>query len=170
MSRSVRWSRDSRDDLAAVILEVRKNFGSRTAKKVIARFREAERIIADNPYIGTADADNPPFRVLHSKHSRIFYVVEEDIYIVAVWDNRQDDIRIAPMLKRRRYQKNMQDKRTRFLKYLMVLSLSVAAVCAVNFFMLDSWTLRHALVGLLIGEPLSLVAAAFLVRLDERGN
>lgn len=64
----------------------------------------------------------------------------------------------------------MQDKRTRFLKYLMVLSLSVAAVCAVNFFMLDSWTLRHALLGLLIGEPLSLVAAAFLVRLDERGN
>ena len=80
MSRSVRWSRESRDDLAAVILEVRKNFGSRTAKKVVARFREAERIIADNPYIGTADADNPPFRVLHSKHSRIFYVVEEDIY------------------------------------------------------------------------------------------
>lgn len=103
MSRSVRWSRESRDDLAAVILEVRRNFGSRTAKKVVARFREAERIIADNPYIGTADADNPPFRVLHSKHSRIFYVVEEDIHIVAVWDNRQDDIRIAPMLKRRRY-------------------------------------------------------------------
>lgn len=64
----------------------------------------------------------------------------------------------------------MQDKRTRFLKYLMVMSLSVAAVCAVNFFMLDSWTLGHALVGLLIGEVLSLVAAAFLVRLDERGN
>ena len=64
----------------------------------------------------------------------------------------------------------MQDKRTRFLKYLMVLSLSVAAVCAVNFFMLDSWTLRHALLGLLIGEALSLAAAAFLVRLDERGN
>lgn len=170
MSRSVRWSRESRDDLAAVILEVRKNFGSRTAKKIVARFREAERIIADNPYIGTADADNPPFRVLHSKHSRMFYVVEEDIHIVAVWDNRQDDIRIAPMLKRRRYQKNMQDKRTRFLKYLMVLSLSVAAVCAVNFFMLDSWTLGHALLGLLIGEALSLAAAAFLVRLDERGN
>ena len=102
MKYKVIWHPDSREEVANVVLTVKNTFGPITAKRVIAKFHEMESLLSSNPYLGTEDKDNPPCRVFHSWHNRIYYVFDnETINILAVWDNRQDYARIPDMLGRR---------------------------------------------------------------------
>ena len=59
-------------------------------------------VLSVNPYLGTKDESYSPFFTLHSKHNRIFYLVEDnEIMIVAIWDNRKDDESLQNMLSKR---------------------------------------------------------------------
>ena len=97
------WHDFALDELEAIVMAVKSAFGSRTARKVLAQFRELEGLLAENPYLGTEDKDNAPFRVLHSWHNRIYYIFDnEKISILAVWPNRQDDSRVPDLLFHRK--------------------------------------------------------------------
>lgn len=99
----VLWHTKASEEVANIVISVRSSLGPNAAKKVIAKFREIDNLLSNNPYLGTEDKDNPPFRVLHSWHNRVYYIFDnETINIIAVWDNRQDDTRIPDMLARRK--------------------------------------------------------------------
>ena len=70
-------------------------FGRRKAGKVLSDIRERVELLKVFPNIGRKFVDDPElgitYRVLTDKMNRIVYFVDEDrIVIVTVWQNRQD--------------------------------------------------------------------------------
>ena len=91
----IEWSEQSRRDLRGIMSYVGMKFGRRKAGKVLSDIRERAELLKAFPNIGRKFADDPElgitYRVLTDKMNRIVYFVDEDrIVIVTVWQNRQD--------------------------------------------------------------------------------
>ena len=91
----IEWSEQSRRDLRGILSYVGMKFGRRKAGKVLSDIRERVELLKVFPNIGRKFVDDPEFgityRVLTDKMNRIVYFVDEDrIVIVTVWQNRQD--------------------------------------------------------------------------------
>lgn len=91
----IEWSEQSRRDLRGILSYVGMKFGRRKAGKVLSDIRERAELLKAFPNIGRKFVDDPElgitYRVLIDKMNRIVYFVDEDrIVIVTVWQNRQD--------------------------------------------------------------------------------
>ena len=72
------------------------------SNKVVINLINLMNVLSFNPYLGTKDERYSPFFTLHSKHNRIFNLVEDnEIMIVAIWDNRKNEENLQDMLSKR---------------------------------------------------------------------
>ena len=77
-------------------------FGEKVADRVVNDIMNRISALAANPFLGTKDERYIAFRVLHSWHNRIFYLVaDKEIRIIAIWDNRCDEKKLPQLLSSR---------------------------------------------------------------------
>ena len=101
---NVRWSERALAEFADTAAYVAKEFGRQTAQKMRAKINEAILNIMQFPQIGkVCFSDEEPsieFRELVVKQSSVIYVIyREGIYIVSIWNNRQDRNKLYTTLK-----------------------------------------------------------------------
>ena len=96
------WHDLALEELASIGEKVLELFGEKVADKVVEDILSRVNSLAVNPFLGTKDEKYVPFCVLHSWHNRIFYlVIENEIRIVAIWDNRRDEKKLSKLLSSR---------------------------------------------------------------------
>ena len=96
------WHELALEELASIGEKVSELFGEKVSDRVIKDIMNRVGILASNPFLGTKDERYVPFCVLHSWHNRIFYlVVEDEIRIIAIWDNRRDEKKLPSLLSTR---------------------------------------------------------------------
>ena len=99
----INWSEQSRDDLSEIMLYVASSFGKSKAKEVLAEIRHSAELLKDFPMLGKSFVEDPElgitYRTLPSKLNQLVYYIEnETITIVTVWQNRRDANRLKKML------------------------------------------------------------------------
>lgn len=95
----VNWSERATLELAETVAYVVREFGRQTAVNMRNSIHEAVENIAQFPMIGktsfTDDENGLEFRELACRLSSVIYVIYNDeIYIVSIWNNRQDRNRL----------------------------------------------------------------------------
>ena len=96
------WHELALDELASIGEKVLELFGEKVADKVVKDIVHRVETLAANPFLGTKDDRYVPFRVLHSWHNRIFYLVmDNEIRIIAIWDNCRDEKKLPKLLSSR---------------------------------------------------------------------
>ena len=96
------WHDLALEELTSIGEKVSEMFGEKVADKVIENMMDRIGTLAANPFLGTKDERYLPFRVLHSWHNRIFYLVtDNEIRIIAIWDNRRDEKTLPKLLSSR---------------------------------------------------------------------
>ena len=85
---------------------IKEDFGRKAEQKFKAKFREAIRLLADNPYLGPiepllAERTQTYRSVVVGKLNKMVYYIEEDtvIYVVAFWDCRREPDTLAGQVK-----------------------------------------------------------------------
>ncbi len=91
----INWSEQSQDDLRNILTYVGNNFGRRKAEAVLSDIRDSANLLKDFPFIGKTFTEDETLKIsyhtLLSKLYQIVYYIEEDsVNIVAVWQNRRD--------------------------------------------------------------------------------
>lgn len=104
--REIQWLKEAEDELADIIDYILQNQGQKVALEVYENMISRIDSLAEFPDLGTPETKykfkGKPLRVLHSWHTRVFYIVQETrIDIVLLWSNRMDDRKIGKMLSRR---------------------------------------------------------------------
>ena len=99
----IRWSEQSRDDLRGILAYVGMNFGRRRAEKALADIRERAEQLTTFPKMGRVFVKDPEmgiiYRALTAKLNKIVYFLDDEtINIVTVWQNRQDISRLKKKL------------------------------------------------------------------------
>ena len=96
------WHDLALKELALIGEKVSEMFGEKVADKVVEDIINRVDSLAANPFLGTKDDKYVPFRVLHSWHNRVFYLVaDKEIRIIAIWDNRRDEKKLPSLLSKR---------------------------------------------------------------------
>ena len=96
------WHDLALEELSSIGEMVWESFGEKVADRVVEDIVHRVDALAANPFLGTEDDKYMPFRVLHSWHNRIFYLVNEtEIRIIAIWDNRKDEKKLPKLLSSR---------------------------------------------------------------------
>ena len=96
------WHDLALDELASIGEKVLEMFGDKAADRVVEDIMNRVGTLAANPFLGTKDERYLPFRVLHSWHNRVFYfVTDNEIRIIAIWDNRRDERKLPKLLSSR---------------------------------------------------------------------
>ena len=96
------WHDLAIEELASIGEKVSEMFGEKVAERVVGGIMDRIGALMSNPFLGTKDERYEPFRILHSWHNRIFYLVaEEEIRIIAIWDNRRDEKKLPSLLSKR---------------------------------------------------------------------
>ena len=96
------WHELALEELASIGEKVLEMFGEKVADRVVEDIINRVDALAANPFLGTKDERYLPFRVLHSWHNRIFYLVsDKEIKIIAIWDNRRDEKKLPSLLSKR---------------------------------------------------------------------
>ncbi len=104
--REIRWLREAEDELANIVTHVLLNQGESVALEVYNNIISQIDLLSEFPELGTSDSkfkfkDNP-LRVLHSKHTRVFYSIQDtSIEIILLWSNRMDNRKIRKILSER---------------------------------------------------------------------
>ena len=104
--REIRWLKEAEDELADIVDYVFQNQGQKVALEVYENIISRIDSLAEFPELGTSETKykfkGRPLRVLHSWHTRVFYIVQETrIEIVLLWSNRMDDRKIRNTLSKR---------------------------------------------------------------------
>ena len=91
----INWSEQSRDDLREIISYVGNSFGQRKAREVFDEIHNTVELLKDFPMLGKSFVKDEElqieYRTLPSKLNQLIYYVEnETINIIAVWQNRRD--------------------------------------------------------------------------------
>ena len=96
------WHDLALEELALIGEKVSEMFGKKVADKVVEDIINRVDSLSANPFLGTKDDRYVPFRVLHSWHNRVFYLVaDKEIRIIAIWDNRRDEKKLPSLLSKR---------------------------------------------------------------------
>ena len=96
------WHELALEELASIGEKVSEMFGEKVADKVVKDIMERVSVLVSNPFLGTKDERYLPFFVLHSWHNRIFYLVtDNEIRILAIWDNRRNEKKLPKLLSSR---------------------------------------------------------------------
>ena len=104
--REIRWLKEAEDELASIVNYVLLNQGQNVAVQVYDNIISQIDLLAEFPKLGTSETNykfkGKPLRVLHSKHTRVFYSIQEtSIDIILLWSNRMDDRKIGKVLSKR---------------------------------------------------------------------
>ena len=104
--REIHWLQEAEDEFAAIVDYVLQNQRQKVALKVYENIISQIDLLAEFPELGTSQTKykfkGKPLRVLHSWHTRVFYIVQETrIDIVLLWSNRMDDRKIKKVLSDR---------------------------------------------------------------------
>lgn len=104
--REIRWLKEAEDELATMVDYVLRNQGQNVALQVYDNIISQIDLLAEFPELGTSESrykfKGKPLRVLHSRHTRVFYSVQETrIDIILLWNNRMDDRKIGKTLSKR---------------------------------------------------------------------
>ena len=99
----IKWSDLSRNDLRTILTYVGSNFGRRKAEELLFDIRERVELLKGYPKMGRIFIKDPElgitYRSISAKLNKIVYFVEEEtITIVTVWQNRQDVGRLKKIL------------------------------------------------------------------------
>ena len=100
----IEWSEQSRSDLREILAYVGMNFGRRKAEEVLSDIRERAELLKDFPSLGRVFMKDSElgitYRSLTAKLNKMVYFVDnETITIVTVWQNRQDIGRLKKLIK-----------------------------------------------------------------------
>ena len=96
------WHELAFEELALIGEKVLEMFGEKVADRVVEDIMNRVGTLAANPFLGTKYERYLPFRVLHSWHNRVFYfVTDNEIRIIAIWDNRRDERKLPKLLSSR---------------------------------------------------------------------
>lgn len=100
MAKTVIWSRRALDDRKQILAYWRsRNKSNNYSKKLNQPFKEAVKIIAEFPQIGTVTSDKT-IRVKIVKDYLIIYEEEStNLYILTIWDSRQNPDTLRKILK-----------------------------------------------------------------------
>ena len=95
MSMKVNWADEARADLRDILVYLYKTFGSKASRKVLVDLNTSIHLLLLFPCLGKPYLEDMllgvSYRVLVSRHHQLVYYLEEDtLNIVAVWDNRKD--------------------------------------------------------------------------------
>lgn len=101
----INWSDQSRDDLREIVSYVGNAFGRSKAEEVFAEIRHSAELLDDFPMLGKSFVEDKElgitYRTLPSKLNQlVYYLEDETITIVAVWQNRKDISRLKKLLSR----------------------------------------------------------------------
>ena len=104
--REIRWLKEAEDELATMVDYVLRNQGQNVALQVYDNIISQIDLLAEFPELGTSESrykfKGKPLRVLHSRHTRVYYSVQETrIDIILLWNNRMDDRKIGKTLSKR---------------------------------------------------------------------
>lgn len=89
------WTAPAKKSLFETVHYVRRRMGSKIARDVQTLIVEQVNLLRLNPYMGKSEKDFSTDRfnfrfVVINKRSKVYYFVEDEyIYIVLVWDTRQ---------------------------------------------------------------------------------
>ena len=105
--REILWLKEAEDELAAIVDYVLLNQGQNAALQVYDNIISQIDLLVVFPELGTSESRSnfkgKPLRVLHSRHTRVFYSVQETrIDIILLWNNRMDDRKIRKFLTDRK--------------------------------------------------------------------
>lgn len=105
--REILWLKEAEDEFAAIVDYVLQNQGQIVAVQVYDNIISQIDLLAEFPELGTFESkfkfNGKPLRVLHSKHTRVFYSVQETrIEIILLWSNRMDDRKTSKILSERK--------------------------------------------------------------------
>ena len=97
------WSDTSRDDLRTILSYIATNFGRPRAEEALSDIRERAELLTTFPKMGRVFMKDSElgitYRSLTAKLNKIVYfVTDEDVNIVTVWQNRQDISRLKKQL------------------------------------------------------------------------
>lgn len=103
----IQWLKEAEDELASIVNYVFQNQGQNVAVQVYDNIISQIDLLAEFPELGTSETNykfkGKPLRVLHSKHTRVFYTIQEtSIDIILLWSNRMDERKIGKKLSERK--------------------------------------------------------------------
>lgn len=104
--REIQWLKDAEDEFAGIINYVLNTHGLNTTLRVYNEIIHRIDLLAEFPELGTSETqycyNGIPLRVLHSKLTRVFYcVLETEIIVVLLWNNRMDDRKLKEIIESR---------------------------------------------------------------------
>lgn len=104
--REIQWLKEAENELASIVGYVLDIHGQNVALQVYDNIISQIDLLSDFPELGTTETthkyNGKILRVLHSKHVRIFYYIQETkIIIVLLWNNRMDGRAINKILAER---------------------------------------------------------------------
>lgn len=104
--REILWLKEAEDELADIVNYVLNTHGQNTALRVYDEIIHRIDLLAEFPELGTSETlycfNGMPLRVLHSKHTRVFYcALETNIIVVLLWSNRMDDKKLKEVIASR---------------------------------------------------------------------
>ena len=100
MARQVIWSLRAQDDKKNILAYWRQRNKSNTySKKFNLPFKEAVNTIKDFPQIGKQTDDNNSKIKIVRDYQIIYEETESTIYILTIWDCRQDPVELEKVLK-----------------------------------------------------------------------
>ena len=101
-----RWHRQAETEFTETLDYVFREFGLKSAEKVCAEVEQRVRQLCIFPDSGLRYKDlyynGSEVRILHMRKSSIIYCHDEEtVFILAFWNNRNDDISVSTMLSER---------------------------------------------------------------------
>ena len=99
----INWSEQSRDDLKEIVSYVGGSFGRSKAAEVLEEIRHSAELLKDFPMLGKSFVEDTElgitYRTLPSKLNQlVYYIDDETITIVTVWQNRRDISHLKKLL------------------------------------------------------------------------
>lgn len=100
----INWTPRAIDSLIETMRFISYHFGMDVGRKVCLMIEKRVEMLLQNPFMGKVDQENSTdqieFRfIVINKRSKVYYFIHEDcIHIVLVWDDRQNIISLAELL------------------------------------------------------------------------
>lgn len=94
MKLEIFYTRHYRTASAAIYDFIEKNVGKKDADKFLIRIEKVLNLIATNPYMFKSSNFDKSVRVglINKQHSFLYKVSENNIYILFIWDNKQEPL------------------------------------------------------------------------------
>lgn len=97
----IKWSARAASDFNQIIHYLSENWNDREIRKFVRQIDKNINRILTSPIIFPATSYRPGLRrCIISKIHTLYYLVQDGtIYLITIWDNRQDDQKLKDMLK-----------------------------------------------------------------------